>query len=170
MSRPTTLTSGAPSRRQFLARGAAFLPAAAATLIELAPSLAAAGGGESYWKLVREQFAFRDEKVPMNAANLCPAPRVVAERITDLTRDIDLDCSFQNRGRFPAILERAREKVARQMRLPLFAIRARRTTRSTTACRSTAEMRFCCGTKTTRPITLPGKFAPSVSAIGHGGW
>ena len=115
MSRPTTLTSGAPSRRQFLARGAAFLPAAAATLIELAPSLAAAGGGESYWKLVREQFAFRDEKVPMNAANLCPAPRVVAERITDLTRDIDLDCSFQNRDRFPTILERAREKVARQL-------------------------------------------------------
>ena len=103
------------SRREFLARGAAFLPAAAATVTELAPLLSAAGGDERYWKLVREQFAFRDEKVPMNAANLCPAPRVVAERVADLTRDIDFDCSSQNRDRFPAILERAREKVARQL-------------------------------------------------------
>ena len=104
-----------PSRREFLARGAAFLPAAAATMTELAPLLSAAGGDEGYWKLVREQFAFRDEKVPMNAANLCPAPRVVAERIVDLTRDIDLDCSFQNRDKFAPILEGAREKVARQL-------------------------------------------------------
>ena len=51
----------------------------------------------------------------MNAANLCPAPRVVAERIVDLTRDIDLDCSFQNRDKFAPILEGAREKVARQL-------------------------------------------------------
>ena len=102
-------------RREFLTRSAAFLPLATATIAELSPMLSAAGGNESYWKLVREQFAFRDDKVPMNAANLCPAPRVVAERIADLTRDIDLDCSFQNRDRFPSILERARQKVARQL-------------------------------------------------------
>ncbi len=112
MSKVTTPT---PSRREFLVRGAAFLPAAAATTTELAPLLSAAHGEEHYWKLIREQFAFRDEKVPMNAANLCPAPRVVADRITDLTRDIDLDCSSHNRARFPAILERARDKVARQL-------------------------------------------------------
>ncbi len=112
MSKATTPT---PSRREFLARGAAFLPAAAATSTELAPLLSAAAGKEAYWKLVREQFAFRDEKVPMNAANLCPAPRVVAERVADLTRDIDVDCSSHNRARYPAILERARAKVARQL-------------------------------------------------------
>ena len=66
------------SRRSFiqqLAGTAAFAPAAVSTLAELSPLLAASTGGENYWSLVREQFAFREDKVPMNAANLCPSPR-----------------------------------------------------------------------------------------------
>ncbi|HUP21560.1 MAG TPA: aminotransferase class V-fold PLP-dependent enzyme [Thermoanaerobaculia bacterium] len=73
------------------------------------------GDGEAYWEAVRAQFAFRDERVPMNAANLCPSPRVVAEEVAQLTRDIDVDCSFQNRAKFDALLEGARENVARQL-------------------------------------------------------
>ena len=64
------------SRRSFLCRltaGAAYLPAAAATLAELSPLLAAASGSESYWTMVRQQFAFGEDRVPMNAANLCPS-------------------------------------------------------------------------------------------------
>ena len=40
-------------------------------------------------QMVRQQFAFGESKVPMNAANLCPSPRVVAEQVAELTRDID---------------------------------------------------------------------------------
>ena len=45
---------------------------------------------ELYWSKVRAQFEFRDDKVPMNAANLCPSPRAIAQRVTELTRDIDV--------------------------------------------------------------------------------
>ena len=48
----------------------------------------------------------------MNAANLCPSPRVVAERVYALTRDIDQDCSSQNRRKFGGLLEASRAKVA----------------------------------------------------------
>jgi selenocysteine lyase/cysteine desulfurase len=108
-----------PSRRQFLretAGSAVFLPAAAATMVELSAVLAAEpAGSEPYWQKVREQFAFAEAKVPMNAANLCPSPRPIAERVVELTRDIDGDCSFNNREKFPALLEISREKVARQL-------------------------------------------------------
>ena len=51
----------------------------------------------------------------MNAANLCPAPRSVASAVTDLTRSINVDCSFQNRARFDRDREAARELVAGQL-------------------------------------------------------
>lgn len=86
---------------------------AAAT--SLAPSLAAATSDESYWQLVRQQFAFPESRVPMNAANLCPTPASVAAAVADLTRDIDQDCSFQNRAKFAANLESARAVIANQL-------------------------------------------------------
>ena len=101
-----------PSRRSFLLRTGALAlgPAAAASVGELASLLAAAPtGGEDYWGMVRRQFAFPDNKVPMNAANLCPSPRVVAEQVAELTRDIDRDCSFHNRAKFEPL---KRYKVA----------------------------------------------------------
>ena len=72
-------------------------------------------GPEALWEEVRRQFAFRDERVPMNAANLCPSPRVVAERVRDLTRDVDVDCSFPNRAKFGPLLEASRAAVAAQL-------------------------------------------------------
>ena len=116
------------SRRSFLrstAAGAALLPAAgrAAALPSPTPNPAPAPApppsepdgeaySEAYWQSVRQQFAFREERVPMNAANLCPSPRTVAEQVAQLTRDIDVDCSFQNRGKFRELLESSRTKVA----------------------------------------------------------
>lgn len=100
------------SRRQILR---AF--AGAAALPRFAASLAAAPGDTARWQAVRAQFAFPEAKVPMNAANLCPSPRAVAERVAELTRDIDLDCSFQNRAKFAELLEESRAKVAKQMRV-----------------------------------------------------
>ena len=76
------------------------------------PAAAQSDPTESFWQEVRRQFAFREERVPMNAANLCPSPRAVAERVRELTRDIDVDCSFPNREKFGALLEASREAVA----------------------------------------------------------
>jgi selenocysteine lyase/cysteine desulfurase len=68
--------------------------------------------GEPYWRMVRDGFSFREEKVPLNAANLCPSPRSVAERVSELTADVDRDCSFNNRAKFVELLETSRRKVA----------------------------------------------------------
>ena len=67
---------------------------------------------------VRALFDFPEARVPMNAANLCPSPRSVAEAVTRLTRTIDLDCSFQNRARFGELLEASRATVAAQLGVP----------------------------------------------------
>lgn len=107
------------SRRSFLkgiAASAALLPTALesseATISALTQTPAE---GEEYWRLVRAQFSFREEKVPMNAANLCPSSRAVAERVGELTSDIDRDCSSNNRAKFRELLETSRQKVAQQL-------------------------------------------------------
>jgi selenocysteine lyase/cysteine desulfurase len=111
MAEPTT-------RRSFLLQAGtgALGPAVAASLSDLG-SLAASTppGGDDDWARVRGQFAFPESRVPMNAANLCPSPRVVAERVTELTQDIDRDCSFQNRAKFHDLLEASRTKVAQHL-------------------------------------------------------
>ncbi len=115
------------SRRSFLAdmaAGAVVLPAAIArpagpAAPPAAPAAPPAGPAsptdESYWKQVRAQFSFTDERVPMNAANLCPSPRSVAARVEDLTRDIDRDCSSNNRAKFRTLTEASRTAVAAQV-------------------------------------------------------
>ena len=59
-----------------------------------------AASGESYWKMVKEQFPLRPGFILMNSANLCPAPYPVSETVFRLQRDVDADASFQNRGKF----------------------------------------------------------------------
>ncbi len=81
------------------------------------PSTTAALAEEDFWNAVRQQFAFEETRVPLNAANPCPSPRVVADRVAALTRDIDRDCSSQNRRRFPELLEASRTKVAAALRV-----------------------------------------------------
>ncbi len=95
------------SRRRFLQT-----LGASAALPRLASRLQASPSDEDYWQMVRRQFAFSEDKVPMNAANLCPSPRAVWEAVSRYTRDIDSDCSFQNRAKFRTLLEEARSKVA----------------------------------------------------------
>jgi len=106
------------SRRLFLrqASRATVASAVATMLAEVSPLLASTpSGGEDYWDMVRRQFAFSDDKVPMNAANLCPSPRIIADQVAERTRDIDGDCSFQNRAKFADRLETSRRKVAEQL-------------------------------------------------------
>ena len=113
MTVDTSHRAGAPTRRRFLhtlAVGSVVGPALAGR-----PAAAQSDPAESFWQEVRRQFAFREERVPMNAANLCPSPRVVAERVSGLTRDIDVDCSFPNRAKFGPLLEASREAAAAQL-------------------------------------------------------
>jgi isopenicillin-N epimerase len=108
---------GHGSRRSFLfemAASTALLPSVLRASGEAAfPELV--GESEIYWELVRAQFSFREEKVPMNAANLCPSPRAVAARVTELTLDIDRDCSSNNRAKFSDLTEATRVSVADQL-------------------------------------------------------
>src|ERR1700675_2131534 len=107
------------TRRTFLGgltgavAGLTYSSSAAASTKALRPMLAAVtAGSENYWKLVAGQFPMRQGKIMMNAANLCPAPRVVSDRVTELTRDEDSDVSFPNRAKFDEFLEESRKKIA----------------------------------------------------------
>jgi selenocysteine lyase/cysteine desulfurase len=88
-----------------LATSAALLPAAR----HLSP---ADKGDEAFWQLVKEQFTIKPRLILLNAANLCPSPHMVRERVFQLTSDVDSDVSFQNRAKFDALREEARRKLA----------------------------------------------------------
>ncbi len=106
------------SRREFLhkiAAGAALWPTLGRVGVAASPTPAFTE--EAFWEEIRRQFSFREEVIPMNAANLCPCPRVVAARVRELTRDVDVDCSSHNRRKFRNLLEQSRTKVARQLRV-----------------------------------------------------
>lgn len=100
---------GARTRRKFVGEVAALIGGLKA-LQASSPTIP--GEEEEYWALVRRLFPFDETKVPMNAANLCPSPISVSEVVTNYTRDIDVDCSFNNRARFSELLELSRRAVA----------------------------------------------------------
>ncbi len=78
------------------------------------PDLPAAAGAqdEAYWHLVRAQFPIRSGLIPMNAANLCPAPRSVVDATVRAAADVDGDVSFQNRAKYDALRETLRGRIA----------------------------------------------------------
>ena len=108
------------SRRRFLQSSTAALVAGLASAPNngsaqsfASTSMGSSHGGEDYWQMVRSQFAFLESAVPMNAANLCPSFRAVAEDVARYTADIDTDCSFNNRAKFRDLLENARQPGCR---------------------------------------------------------
>ncbi len=68
---------------------------------------------ERYWRDVKAQFLVRDGFIMMNAANLCPAPRVVVDAVTSAMQDLDADVSFQNRDKFNRLWAETRSRLAR---------------------------------------------------------
>ncbi len=109
------------TRRSFLrdfagsAAALSVLPATgnADALLRAANRLGAADtASESFWRLVKEQFTIRPGVILLNAANLCPSPHMVRDRIFRLTEDVDGDVSFQNRAKFNALLEESRSRLA----------------------------------------------------------
>ena len=72
------------SRRKFLADlagGAVVLPAVLGSAGRQSRPESRNHTSDRFWEEIRREFAFREERVPMNAANLCPSPRIVAERV-----------------------------------------------------------------------------------------
>ena len=60
-------------------------------------------------------FGFARDRVPMNAANLCPMPSAVSAAVAQYARDLDLDLSDGNRRRIEAMKENARQVFAAQL-------------------------------------------------------
>jgi selenocysteine lyase/cysteine desulfurase len=59
-----------------------------------------------------EAFSFSDNRVPMNAANLCPMPSSVIAAHAKYAASLDLDLSSANRNRIEALKETARSRIA----------------------------------------------------------
>jgi isopenicillin-N epimerase len=55
---------------------------------------------EQYWEDLKKQFAVPVNLVMMNAANLCPSPGTIHERVIEFTRAMNKDVSFQYRAQF----------------------------------------------------------------------
>jgi selenocysteine lyase/cysteine desulfurase len=122
-----TMPAAITTRRRFLRRVAAgsaglaalplaggLAPASAAPAASRRPTLRPPrhGPDEAYWRQVKAQFAIRDGTIPLNAANLCPAPRSVIDAVAVAMRDVEADVSFQNRAKYDQLRERVRDRIA----------------------------------------------------------
>jgi selenocysteine lyase/cysteine desulfurase len=67
---------------------------------------------EPFWDEVKGRFALRDGIIPLNAANLAPAPRAVMETVVATIQDLEGDVSAQNRAKFSDIQDTARQRIA----------------------------------------------------------
>jgi selenocysteine lyase/cysteine desulfurase len=108
------------SRRDFF-RGLSGLAAVPASWSGLAGALQAATddgrAGEAYWSLVKRQFPLEDGLLYLNAANVCPASRLVLDRHQQFLRDFHSDPSFQNRDKYKPMYESLRSKLAIMLRV-----------------------------------------------------
>jgi selenocysteine lyase/cysteine desulfurase len=119
------LPASAVSRRSFTrlfalgGSSALFADPAWARAMGQAPPMAAGGpaAGEAFWTSVRAQFVMPPELAVMNAANLCPASRPVAEALTRESRSVDMDPSPNNRARLMPEKEKTRQALADFLRV-----------------------------------------------------
>lgn len=57
---------------------------------------------EQYWENLKKQFTVPADHIMMNAANLCPSPTIVQDKVQELTKALNKDVSFQYRALFAA--------------------------------------------------------------------
>ena len=62
-----------------------------------------------------QAFSFADDKVPMNAANLCPRPSAITRAVARYGADLDVDMSGANRSRIMDMKTEARGGIAAQL-------------------------------------------------------
>ncbi|GLU53500.1 aminotransferase class V-fold PLP-dependent enzyme [Dyadobacter frigoris] len=55
---------------------------------------------EKYWAQIKKQFAVPSNLIMLNAANLCPAPASVNEKVSGIMSGLSKDVSFQYRKQF----------------------------------------------------------------------
>ena len=113
-------TVGSTTRRRFLGRvahgslGLAVLPGARLLPDDAPATLRPPPWGqapdEAYWRQVKAQFT--GDVLPLNAANLCPAPRPVMDAVAAAMRDVEADVSFQNRAKYDALRDEMRAGLA----------------------------------------------------------
>jgi selenocysteine lyase/cysteine desulfurase len=60
-------------------------------------------------------FGFADDRVPMNAANLCPMPSAISAAVARYGRELDRDLSPASRQRVERMKETARASIAAQL-------------------------------------------------------
>ncbi len=101
--KPSFAETPTGNRRKFLKQ------LSAGSLAALAyPALAGAGPlpafthslDEAYWEVVKKQFTVPGNLIMLNAANLCPSPQFISERVISFTKDLNKDVSFQYRSVF----------------------------------------------------------------------
>lgn len=69
-------------------------------------------GDEVFWEGIKKQFAPSDKLIMMNAANLCPSPSIVNDRVVEFTKAMGKDVSFQYRTRFAQLRKKSIEQLA----------------------------------------------------------
>ncbi|MBY0504712.1 MAG: aminotransferase class V-fold PLP-dependent enzyme [Bryobacteraceae bacterium] len=80
-------------------------------------SLQAADSTEAYWQLIKREFPLDDSLLYLNAANVCPASRLVLDRYQQFLRDFHANPSFQNREKYVPLEDRLRGKIASLLRV-----------------------------------------------------
>ena len=81
----------------------------------LAGSIVSYGSASAATMSDMPEFGFSDDRVPMNAANLCPMPSSVSAANARYAKELDLDLSSANRARIVAMKEAARSMIAEQL-------------------------------------------------------
>jgi selenocysteine lyase/cysteine desulfurase len=72
---------------------------------------------EKFWLKVREQFVMPRDLGVMNAANLCPSSAPVLQALYDVTKDMDVNPSQQNRRKLAEGKEATRKALAEFLRV-----------------------------------------------------
>jgi selenocysteine lyase/cysteine desulfurase len=72
---------------------------------------------EAYWENLKNQFAVPDKLSMMNAANLCPSPKSIHERVIELTKALNKDVSFQYRSLFATLRKNSISRLAEFVRV-----------------------------------------------------
>lgn len=67
---------------------------------------------EAFWDRIRNEFIIEENLIMMNAANMTPTPKVVHDTVIEHTLDMEMDCSFQNRGKYGELMTKARDLIA----------------------------------------------------------
>jgi len=74
-------------------------------------------GNEGYWQMVKRQFPLEENLIYLNAANVCPASRLVLDRHVEYLRDFHANPSFQNRDKYVDMRESLRGRIAHMLRV-----------------------------------------------------